>query len=75
VKHAVGHAGESPLSLARVVISGGTRVEDLADWLDRGALDPAPPSERIRTRAWRAWRIARTAIRPPDIDRSPSWSR
>ncbi len=75
VKHAVSNAGESPLSLARVVVGGDTRVEDLADWLDRGALGPAPPSERVRTKAWRAWRTVRSTIRPAPVESAPHWRR
>jgi len=58
VKNALSHPYDDPFALARVTVTPGTDVDALL--AGRGA-PLAPSRERVRTRAWRAYRRARAS--------------
>lgn len=62
VKNALSHAGDDAFAIARVLIERGTRTEDVDALLDGRGRPMAWHGERVRTRAWRAYRRTRRAL-------------
>jgi peptidoglycan/xylan/chitin deacetylase (PgdA/CDA1 family) len=63
VKNAFSHAQDDPLAIARLTVHASTTDQQLADWLGGHGAPAAWRRERVRTRAYRAYRRARRAVR------------
>lgn len=60
VRDALSYPGDNPWLLARLVMRPSTTCAQLSGWLRGTGASIAPPGERLRTKAWRAARRART---------------
>ncbi len=62
VRNMLSSAGDDPFTLARVTVTADVDVDGLERILDGDGLAVAPAPEQVRTRAWRAYRRARTTV-------------
>lgn len=65
VGNAFSHPHDDVLRLARIMVQATTTADDVAAWVEGTGAPVAPRHERMRTRAWRAYRRAgvRTGLR------------
>ncbi|HZE04439.1 MAG TPA: polysaccharide deacetylase family protein [Solirubrobacteraceae bacterium] len=65
VGNALSHPHDDVMRLARIMVRATTTADDVAAWMEGFGAPVAPRHERMRTRAWRAYRRAgvRTGLR------------
>ena len=62
VKNALSHGRDDPFAIARWTVTARTSAERLAQVLEGEGVPPAPPRERLRTRAYRTARRQRRRV-------------
>ncbi len=62
VRNALSHAQDATFSLARLTVTADTDDRTVASWLAGRGATLAAPSERVATRAWRAYRRAAARV-------------
>lgn len=63
VRNALSSADDDPFAIARLTVRADTSLAELAAWLEGRGAPVATRRERVRTRAWRAYRRGRSIVR------------